>query len=275
MIVSQYVNAFIFFSFIGWIYECIYCMIVDKHWDNRGFLFGPICPIYGFSVVLAIIVFGKSHILKNGYEAPVWLVFIICAVMSAVIEYSTSYVLEKLFHAVWWDYSMVPLNLNGRICLPATCGFGIAGVLVVRYLLPFVSSIPMDEHLLANEVLSLVFMLALGIDIAVTVASLTDMLERISAMQKSFDRKLQNGYKIASSAPGAIASAARNSAVNAGKEISGTIAGYVKTISHRDRHHLRSIRVFKSENNRSMAEKIKKALSDLRSGNRENDEKAS
>ena len=274
MIVSQYVIAFFLFSFIGWIYECIYCMIIDKHWDNRGFLFGPICPIYGSSVVLAMIVFGKSNILKSGYETPVWLVFIICALMSAVIEYSTSYVLERMFHAIWWDYSMVPLNLNGRICLPATLGFGIVGVLVVRYLLPFVASIPMDDHPLANEVLALVFMLILGIDLAATVASLTDMLDRIAAMQANFDRKLQNGYKIASSAPAALATAANN-AVNAGKEITGTISGYVSNISHRDRHHLRSIRVFKSERNKSMAERIKKALSDLRNGKQEINEKAS
>ncbi|MCR5748277.1 MAG: putative ABC transporter permease [Lachnospiraceae bacterium] len=255
MIVSQYAIAFMFFSFLGWVYECIYCTFKSKHWENRGFLFGPVCPIYGFSIVVAMFLFGHVPLLKQGYASPVWLVFIICALGSAVVEYSTSYILERIFHAVWWDYSEVPLNINGRICVPATCGFGIAGVFIVRYILPAVNSIPMDDHQLFNEFLSLVLMLILGIDIAVTVASLSDMLSRMEAMQEEFDRKMQSGYELASQAPGAVVSAAKHNALNAKQELTRAVSGYVKNIPSKDRHHMRNIRGFRSDKNKSIAER--------------------
>lgn len=262
MIISQYFNIFIFFSFTGWIYECIYCTFKDRHWENRGFLFGPVCPIYGSCVVLALIVFGSIPLLKDGFNTPVWQVFIICALMSAVIEYSTSYILEIIFHAVWWDYSDIPLNINGRICLPATCGFGIAGVLVVRFILPFVMSLPMNEHQLANELISLIFMLLLGIDIAVTVASLTDMLKRMESMQIEFDKRMQAGYERASAGPAAVMSAAKNSAINVKNELTETVSGYVHTISLKDSHHMRNIRGFRSDSFKRIAERASAYLKD-------------
>ena len=262
MVISQYFNIFIFFSFLGWIYECIFCTFKDRHWENRGFLFGPICPIYGSSVVLALIVFSSLPILKDGFYTPVWQIFIICAFMSAVIEYSTSYILERLFHAVWWDYSGIPLNINGRICLPATCGFGIAGVLIVRFILPFVIALPMDEHQLVNELVSLVFMLLLGIDIAVTVASLTDMLKRMEAMQIEFDKRMQAGYERASAGPAAVMNAAKNSAISMKNELTETVSGYVHTISIKDSHHIRNIRGFRSESFKSFAERASSYLKD-------------
>lgn len=238
MIVAQYFEAFILFSFIGWIYECIYCTVKDGHWDNRGFLFGPVCPIYGSSVVLAMIVFGHLPLFQDGFYAPVWQVFISCALISAVAEYLTSYVLERLFHAVWWDYSSMPFNINGRICLPATCGFGVAGVFIVRYLLPFIFSLPADQHPLVNETVALLFMLVFGIDIAVTVVSLSDMLERLENMQAEFDRRMQTGYEL------------------------------VKDISRKDSHHLKSIRGFKSEKTSSIASRIRLAMAERKAANK-------
>ena len=256
MLVAQYFIAFIFFSFAGWIYECVYCTIKEKHWENRGFLFGPICPIYGTAAVLAMLLFGHFPAFVNKYNTPVWLVFIICAVLSAILEYATSFTLERLFHAVWWDYSDIPLNVNGRICLPATCGFGLAGVLIVRFLLPFLVSLPMDVHPHLNELLALLFMFLLGIDITVTVASLTDMLERMESMQASFDKRMQAGYEFAVSGPVALVNAAKNSAIVAKRELSENVNEFMKTASIKDMHHLRNIRAFKTVKNSTAAEKI-------------------
>ena len=140
MIIAAYFVNFIVFSFMGWVWETVYCTFKTKHWQNRGFLYGPVCPIYGTAAVTALIVFNFVPVLNTGSLAS-WKIFLICAAGSAVIEYTTSYVLEKIFHAVWWDYSKVPLNVNGRICLPATCGFGLAGIVIVRYLFPFIRSL--------------------------------------------------------------------------------------------------------------------------------------
>ncbi|MCR5773684.1 MAG: putative ABC transporter permease [Lachnospiraceae bacterium] len=269
MIIAQYFNIFIVFSFAGWIYECIFCTFKDKHWENRGFLFGPICPIYGSAVTLAMIFFG-SGLISGGYRGPVWKTFLICALLSAFIEYFTSYVMERIFHAVWWDYSDVPLNINGRICIPATCGFGLVGVFIVRYILPFIISLELDRHMLLNELIAMIFMLMLGIDIAVTVASLTDMLTRIEMMQENFDKRMQSGYELASTGPSVLVSAAKHgamtakqNALTAKKEISEGITEYMSNMSRKDRHHMRSIRAFKTKNSDGVTSHIAATLKEM------------
>lgn len=119
---------FFIFSVAGWAFETLYCSIVEQHLVERGFLFGPYCPIYGFAVVAAILLFGR---IKNN---------VVLAVASAltvtVVEFFTSLALEVLYHWRWWDYSNLPLNLDGRICLFASIFFGLGTLLAVRVLHP-------------------------------------------------------------------------------------------------------------------------------------------
>ncbi len=127
MDICSYVAWFGLFSILGWVYECAYCAIRTKRWDNRGFLFGPVCPIYGFGVsALLIVAQALASSGATSANAAWWQVLLCASAGSAVLEYTTSYVLEKCFHARWWDYSNVPLNLNGRICLPFALCFGAA-----------------------------------------------------------------------------------------------------------------------------------------------------
>lgn len=256
MLVAQYFNTFIIISFAGWIYECLYCTICEKHWENRGFLFGPICPIYGSGFVLVMIFFGYVPFLKQGYNSPPWLVFLICAVMSATIEYSTSLLLEKVFHAVWWDYTNMPLNLNGRISLPTTCAFGLTGIFVVRFFMPFLASLGLGRFAELNEFLALLFMLFLGVDIALTVASLTNMMERMADMQKAFDKRMQAGYELASQAPATVVNAAKNSAIVARNELAANVSEYIRHLPFPDKHHLMNIKAFRTTRYRIAADNI-------------------
>ena len=77
---------------------------------------------------------------------PIWGIFIICVIGSAIAEFATRWVLEKRFNARWWDYSNMPLNIQGRICVPVSICFGLAGVLIVRLLIPFVSGMHQVIH---------------------------------------------------------------------------------------------------------------------------------
>ena len=122
---------FIFYSILGWIYETVLCSIEEGHSVNRGFLMGPYCPIYGFGSVAFLLIFGK---LKN-----VLLIFVLGATLACSVEYFTSYAMEKLFKARWWDYSKYKYNLNGRICLSATIIFGTFAVILIKFLHPAVS----------------------------------------------------------------------------------------------------------------------------------------
>ena len=256
MLVAQYFNAFILFSFAGWICECVFCRIRYKHWVNRGFLFGPVCPIYGFAVVIAMLRFGLLPGPENRYSSPVWQVFLICALINAFLEVITSLVLERLFHAFWWDYSGLPLNFQGRVCLPVTLGYGVAGVVIVRLILPFLASLPLEAHPNLNEFPALFFMLLFGIDITMTVSSLTDMLERIKKIQALFDKRMQEGYEFAVSGPVAMVNAAKNIAIVAKRELSVNAVEFMRSVSSKDRHHLMNIRAFKGASNRTAAEKI-------------------
>ena len=127
MLIAQYFTEFMFYSFLGWVWESIYCTIKEKHWQDRGFLFGPYCPIYGSCIVAAEIVFG--HLIPGGMGNMSFpMIFIISYIGSAIAEFSTSWILEKRFHARWWDYSDMPLNIQGRICVPVSICFGAAGI---------------------------------------------------------------------------------------------------------------------------------------------------
>lgn len=120
---------FIVYSFMGWLFEECYAIFVTHKPTNRGFLVGPICPIYGIGAILILLVLGN---VEN-----VVAIFCVSMVGAASLEYFTSWVMERLFHARWWDYDNMPFNLNGRICLTASIAFGILGVLLVRFINPF------------------------------------------------------------------------------------------------------------------------------------------
>ena len=113
---------FLFYSFCGWVYESILVSILERRPVNRGFLNGPLCPIYGVGAVGAVVVLGQVH-------NPL-VVFLLSMVGASILEYVTSWVMEALFHARWWDYSDYKFNLNGRICLLGAFVFGVGGVLI-------------------------------------------------------------------------------------------------------------------------------------------------
>ena len=118
------------YSIIGWVYESTICSISQRKLINRGFLNGPYCPIYGTGAVLVLLVLGR---IQN----PV-LLFFAGAVLTCSLEYLTSWLMEKLFHARWWDYSNKKFNIQGRICLGHTFYWGIASLLFLYLVHPIV-----------------------------------------------------------------------------------------------------------------------------------------
>lgn len=129
-----YFLIFIIYSFLGWLVEVISCFIIEKKLINRGFLLGPYCPIYGFGVLIMILYLTKY---KNDYLT----VFILAAVICSFLEYLTSYIMEKIFKARWWDYNNHKFNLNGRICLSNSILFGIASVIVICFINPLITNL--------------------------------------------------------------------------------------------------------------------------------------
>ena len=133
MDISSYFLLFIIYSNLGWLMEVTLKSIELKKFINRGFLIGPICPIYGYGCLLIII------LLKN-FTSNIVLLFFSSVIICSILEYLTSYIMEKLFKARWWDYSRRKYNINGRICLNTMIPFGLLGCLMMYVVNPFLES---------------------------------------------------------------------------------------------------------------------------------------
>ena len=157
----QMVIIFALISFGGWVYETIYCSVVEGEFTKRGFLFGPTCPIYGIGAIAEWLVLGQ---ISN----PI-IVFIIGAVLATVIEYSTGLFLERRFKKKWWDYSMFKFNLHGRICPQASAVFGAFSVTSVFVLVPTMLNILM---IFSKHTVSVVAFIVVTLYFLDTVASL-------------------------------------------------------------------------------------------------------
>lgn len=127
--INMLFSWFIIYSVIGWAYETAYCLVTNGRYLSRGFLFGPLCPIYGLTIILMIVI--TTDRVKS-----ILGLFMSCALIATVLEYISSYWMELVFDRRWWNYNDMFLNINGRVCLGATVLFGFSGVLFVRFIHP-------------------------------------------------------------------------------------------------------------------------------------------
>ena len=128
--IEIYFLLFIIYSFIGWTLETVRCGLITKKWVNRGFLIGPYCPIYGISCVC-------MYLLLEIYINDILVVFVFASIICSIIEYMTSYIMEKMYKTRWWDYSHMKFNINGRICLQNAVIFGLLSLLILYIVNPF------------------------------------------------------------------------------------------------------------------------------------------
>lgn len=188
---NKYIVAFFLFSFLGWIWESIYCIIRKHRWDNRGFLYGPVCPIYGCGSLVGIFIY---DLIKDGYLPNIkwWMVFILGFVVSMILEYFTSWLLEKLFKARWWDYSHVPLNINGRTSVPTSVAFGAAAVPIMKILIPLADrGLSLLSVFLLN-IFALILVSIISVDITLTISALTDFQKRVASIDEAFQNHMTN-----------------------------------------------------------------------------------
>lgn len=121
---------FFLFAFIGWLMETLYAIYNLGHFTKRGFLYGPICPIYGYGALMLILFLGKYR--KNNLK-----LFVYAAVLFSAFEYIASYALDALFSMHWWDYTNEFFNLNGRISIFYSFAWGIIAILFLNHIYPF------------------------------------------------------------------------------------------------------------------------------------------
>lgn len=177
--ICQWFLYFAIYSVLGWVCETVYCSVIQRKFVNRGFLNGPVCPVYGCGAVLVI--FFLRSVSHN-----VTALFLSGMVVTTVLEYLTSVLLEKLFHMRWWDYSHFRFQINGRVCLLNSILFGLLSVFMMLVLHPRV------EHLVGMVPVVLLPWVSLGIlaifaaDTFVTVRSLLILKGKLEEVHRIF-----------------------------------------------------------------------------------------
>lgn len=176
--VDTIVLTFFIYSFLGWVCEVIYCSVPKKRFVNRGFLYGPYLPIYGFGATFTIVLL--SRFLDRWY-----IVFLLGMVITSTLEYITSYLLEKIFAVKLWDYSGYPLNLNGRICALNSVLFGLLCLFIMYVVNEPVYSWLSGLGSVALNLLSLLVVALLSADCALSVSRMSQFKLAMAELEKT------------------------------------------------------------------------------------------
>lgn len=172
-----YFLLFISYSILGWIIEVILTCIKSKKFVNRGFLIGPYCPIYGWGALLITILLRK-------YTSDIVAIFTLGMILCGILEYFTSYLLEKIFKARWWDYSTKKFNINGRICLNTMIPFGLLGVIMMRIINPTFLSIYNSISPKNLNIIVIIILVIYLIDNIISISILISVRKENKALDK-------------------------------------------------------------------------------------------
>lgn len=172
-----YLWYFVIFSFLGWCMEVAYHTISCGEFSNRGFLNGPVCPIYGVGAVLVI--FSLRPFSEN-----MLVLFVFAMIITSLLEFLTGYVLEKIFHTKWWDYSGTPFNIMGYICLKFSLCWGVVCTFLMRVILPFTDKLIVRIPYKVGAVLLIVIGICYIADAVYTVVTLRSLRIRIKTMEE-------------------------------------------------------------------------------------------
>lgn len=156
---------FLFYSFLGWLMETCYCSLCQRRLVDRGFLYGPVCPIYGSGVILMILFFTP---LKSCLP----LFYVVAVVVMTSWEYFVAWLLETTTHMKYWDYSKYRFNIKGRVCLWVALVWGALSYLVIFWIHPPVEELYQRIPLVAQYALSAVLLAVLLVDTAFTIRHL-------------------------------------------------------------------------------------------------------
>lgn len=181
---GQWVLLFFFYCFCGWVWESCYVSLCQRQWVNRGFLHGPLLPIYGSGAIL--ILFATLPVERN--LRLVWLLGMLAA---TALEYVTGAVMERLFKVRYWDYSSQPCNLHGYICLTSSIAWGFFSILLVRFVHPPAARLLGDVPALLVDPLAYLLTIGFTVDTVRSVQAaldLRDVLTRLTEENEELRR---------------------------------------------------------------------------------------
>lgn len=193
---QQIIWYFFIYAFLGWSVEVIYAALLEKRFVNRGFLNGPLCPIYGFGVLLVL------NLLRP-FQDNVFLLFGGSVLITSAIEFLAGFLLEKIFHQRWWDYRDKPFHLGGYICLSFSILWGLACLIVVDRVNPMVVRLVERVPALTGTVILILMSFLFAVDLIATVMiilklnaklkAITEITEKLREASEDIGERLADG----------------------------------------------------------------------------------
>ena len=202
---AKYFIAFSIYSFFGYIAEVIYVYIITKKITNRGFLYGPVVPIYGFGAILIIGVLSPIYNLFTWYS-PI-LVFILGFLLTSALEYFASFVMEAAFNMRLWDYSEHKFNINGRVCLLNSTLFGALVILVMYVLNPYIVmklvNLISDHSIIGLFIISTLIFISFSVDFTFSLIKHIEIAKVMHYLRQA-SLSIQNGVEIIKEKTGSV-----------------------------------------------------------------------
>lgn len=168
---------FFVYGFLGWCTEVGFAAFKTHHFVNRGFLNGPICPIYGVGVTAVITVL-------TPYKSDIIVLYILSVVLVTVLEGVTGWAMDKIFHNKWWDYSDMPLNIGGYVCLLFSIVWGFACLFIIYFIQPLVHDLLAFIPTIVEIILIIILGITLIADLYVTASTIFKFNRRLATMEK-------------------------------------------------------------------------------------------
>ena len=176
--IYQAVWIFLIYDFLGWCCEVAFAAVNKGKFVNRGFLNGPVCPIYGVGMLIVVLC------LWNLRDRPL-LLFLGSALLTTALEFVTGFVLERFFHDKWWDYSDMPFNIKGYVCLKFTILWGLAASFIIGAIHRFIYMLIEKTPFVLGVILLAVFSAAFIADFIVTLTALVKLPKKLKAMAEA------------------------------------------------------------------------------------------
>lgn len=186
---------FFIYCFLGWVYESTYVSLKQRQWVNRGFLNGPVIPIYGCVATLLYLAFFNEDMIsvtERGDIQSILIIFFAGLLLASLFEFVTSWLMEKLFHAKWWDYSNIPLNIQGRICLPVSIFWGFLSIVMAEFIQPRMTKLIDRIPRKAGEIGGIAILAIFLADLVSTVAATLQLDKKLSNMHRIREELLES-----------------------------------------------------------------------------------
>ncbi len=179
----QLIWYFFIYAFLGWISEVVFAALKTGKFVNRGFLNGPVCPIYGFGIIIILLALDK---VKDN----LFVLFFASFLLTSVLEFLTGFILEKFFHKKWWDYSKEILNIKGYVCVRFSLIWAIACIFVINLVQPLIFNLVEILPEILGAIILTVFIVVFVLDFSFTVYQILQFSKNSKTLEK-LERQLK------------------------------------------------------------------------------------